>query len=56
MVLDSDLSRQLVMSSELQALVCEAGLPVELHFDGLCRYVLPDDWLRLNVPVSNNSM
>lgn len=51
LVLDADLSMQLVMSPELQALVCKAGLPVELHHSWPCQTLLRDDWLRLSVPV-----
>lgn len=51
LVLDADFSMQLVTSPELQALVCEAGLPVELHFDSDCSPLLRDDMLRLSVPV-----
>ena len=51
LVMDSDLSRQLVVSPELQALVREAGLPVELQFDWSCQRLLREDWRRLDIPV-----
>ena len=51
LVLDADLSMQLVMSQELQALVREAGLSVELQCDRPCLPLLRDDWLRLSIPV-----
>ena len=41
---------QLVTSPELQALVCKAGIPVELHCDRTS-LLKPYDWLDLNVPV-----
>ena len=50
LVLDADLSMQLVTSPELQALVREAGLPVELRYGRPWPPLLRDDWLRLSVP------
>ena len=55
LVLDGDLSMQLVMSPELQAIVRNAGLPVELQCDRPCSPLLHDDWLRLNVPVRHRT-
>lgn len=52
LVLDADLSMQLVVSPALRALVREANIPVELFYD---QPFWPDsllaDWQRLDVPV-----
>ena len=51
LVLDGDLSMQLVVSPALQALVREAGIPVELHYDRPFSDELQAEWRRLDVPV-----
>ena len=56
LVLGCDLSRQLVASPELQALIREAGLPVELHFNHLYEDLNIDDWFRLDVPVRHRAV
>ena len=56
LVLGGDLSRQLVISPDLQALVCQAGLPVELHFDLFARHLEGADWARLDVPVRHRAV
>ena len=57
LVLNGDLSLQLVLSAELQALVRDAGLPVQLLLD--IERPLPDvsvkHWALFNVPVRRNT-
>ena len=51
LVLNGDLSMQLVVSPALQALVREAGIPVELQYDRPFSDSLQAEWRRLDVPV-----
>ena len=51
LVLNGDLSVQLVVSPMLQALVSEAGVPVELHYDRRFPDSLQAQWRRLDVSV-----
>ena len=57
LVLDGDLSMQLMVSGELQALVRDAGLPVELlfDFDRPCPMLSQKVWMRLDVPVCSTT-
>ncbi len=51
LVLNGDLSMQLVVTPALQALVREAGVPVELQYDRDFSDSLQAEWRRLDVPV-----